>query len=171
MRNKKVKLKIILGIIVCSLFSACAASTSTNSNNASKANANAKDSDVRRQKERTDLFASFQKYVDENYPNWKVKGIRKEDSDETESGEKQLYYLLLNDGKTNKILIIIGASFELSDGAKTTHFFEPNKQMGKNLRDKKLKESANQEGRDDLMAEIEMDSYEKSELDGNPYER
>lgn len=166
MKNRNVKLRIIFGILFCLIISACAENKATNSNTVSNTN-----SATKQQKELTALFADFQKYVDANYPNWKVKGIRKEDTEDSESGEKNLYYLLLNDGKTNKILLIVGASFEMSDGTRTTHFFEPNRQMVKSLRDKKLKEISNQEGRDDLLSEIEMSNYEKPEPDGNPYER
>jgi len=146
MKNRNIKVRMIFGVLFCLIFSACAENKATNSNTASSSN-----SAANQQKELTALFADFQKYVDVNYPNWKVKGIRKEDSEDSESGEKNLYYLLLNDGKTNKILIIIGASFEASDGTRTIHFFEPNRQMIKSLRDKKLKEVSNREGRDDLL--------------------
>jgi len=47
----------------------------------------------------------------ESYPNWKVKGVRKDEAtlDDT-STERAFYYLLLTDGKTERVIFVVVAS-------------------------------------------------------------
>jgi hypothetical protein len=152
-------MRIILCLLLIACFSACQQNAAKNFNTSTNANTN---SQIQEQKEREATFASFQKYIDAHYPNWKVKGIRKEDSDCSEEGEKNFNYVLLTNGKTEKTIVIVSATFELADGKIEKHLFEPDKQTLKRNQNRKIRERNIEEGKEAILDEIKEQSFENS---------
>jgi hypothetical protein len=72
--------------------------------------------------------------------------------------------VLSTNGKTEKTVVIVSASFELADGKIEKHLFEPNKQTLKRNQDRKIKERNIEEGKEARLDEIKEQSFE------NPYE-
>lgn len=95
---------------------------------------------LKQQQEREATFTQFQAYLDNHYANWKVKGVRKDETGIAEDGtNRAYYYLLLNDGKTDRTLFVALAEFQLIDGTKETHIYEPSKETLRKRREEQLK--------------------------------
>lgn len=102
------------------------------------ANTNTK---TQEQFDRESDFTNFQAYIDKNYPNWKVKGVRKdEETPDDILTKKAYYYLLLNDGKTDQVVFVVKSDFQKIDGEIETHIYEPSEEALQKCREYQLKD-------------------------------
>lgn len=86
------------------------------------------------------FFADAQKYVDLNYPKWKVKGFHLDNIVIADLGEpKEFYNLLLTNGEKEQVIFVVSADFTLADGTTETKLYEPSKQTLENLKESEFK--------------------------------
>ncbi len=72
-----------------------------------------------------EIFAKIQNYVNTHYsPEWKVKGVRISGVNLNGVQGLNSYYVLLSKDQTEKIISLIVAEFELTDGTTETQYFE-----------------------------------------------
>lgn len=147
--NRNILRKFVLPFALLCLASSCSQGPIKNSVEEQKANVTAERlADAQKERERT--FAKFQEYVDTQYPNWRVKGITKYETETTMEGEKTFYYVLLNQSDRNKMIFLINADFELADGKTESHIFEPTRLTLDRRRNEIRKQQYKEEGREEL---------------------
>jgi hypothetical protein len=100
--------------------------------------------------ERAKTFVLFQSYVGTHYPEWTVRGLRKEASETGDDGTKSIFYhVILTNSKAEKIVYIVCADFVLPDGTTETKLYEPSKTTLKRMEEKKIKAKGVEEDRDE----------------------
>jgi len=86
------------------------------------------------------FFVDAQKYVDVNYPKWKIKGFHLDNMVIGDFGElKEFYNLLLTNEEKEQVIFVVSADFILADGTTETKLYEPSKQTLEHLKESQFK--------------------------------